>query len=81
MYNPARGFDMHEEQALTQERRIGIDLLGLVALAAVAGVSSAVALAAIAMLIAGTGATTPAPETPVQAPAARTMLASGLQAS
>lgn len=67
---------MYKEQALAGDRRIGIDLLGLVALAAVAGVASAVALAAIAMLIAGAGGPAPALERPVQAPAVRTLLAS-----
>lgn len=69
---------MHKEQALTEDRRIGLDLFVLLALAVLAGVASAVTLAALAMLIAGATATaTPtAPAAPLHAPAARTMLAS-----
>lgn len=67
---------MRNEQALTEDRRIGLDLFVLLALAVVAGVASAVTLAALAMLIAGAAATSPVPEAPVQAPAASTMLAS-----
>ena len=73
---------MHKGQALTDDRRIGLDLFSLLALAVVAGVASAVTLAAIAMLIAGAGATATQPplEEPVRAPAARTMLASSAAA-
>jgi hypothetical protein len=50
-----------------------------VALAAIAGMIAAIALAGVALLLAGPATPPPAsvPDTPVRAPAAQTMVASG----
>lgn len=68
---------MQEEQRNASTWRIGFDLAAFVVLAAIAGMVAAMTLAGIAILLTGTGASAPAarPEAPVQAPAARTMVA------
>lgn len=68
---------MQENQTTTRTWRIGFDLAAFVVLAAIAGMVAAMTLAGIAILLTGAGSGQPAagPETPVQAPAARTMVA------
>lgn len=68
---------MQEEQRTATTWRIGFDLAAFVVLAAVAGMVAAMTLAGIAILLTGAGSGAPAarPEAPVQAPAARTMVA------
>ncbi|MDH3320029.1 MAG: hypothetical protein OEO84_10115 [Betaproteobacteria bacterium] len=70
---------MQDEQRTASTWRIGFDLAAFVVLGAIAGMVAAMTLAGIAILLTGAGATTPAaaPETPVQAPAAQTMVAGG----
>jgi len=71
---------MQEQQRTASTWRIGFDLAAFVVLAVVAGMVAAMTLAGIAILLTGAGApATPAagPEAPVQAPAARTMVAGG----
>jgi len=70
---------MQEPQRTASTWRIGFDVAAFVVLAAVAGMVAAMTLAGIAILLTGVGATQPAavPEAPVQAPAARTMVAIG----
>jgi hypothetical protein len=68
---------MQEEQRNASTWRIGFDLAAFVVLAAIAGMVAAMTLAGIALLLTGAGAGAPAarPDAPVQAPAARTMVA------
>jgi len=68
---------MQEEQRTASTWRIGFDLAAFVVLAVIAGMVAAMTLAGIAILLtgAGTGAPAAQPEVPVQAPAARTMVA------
>jgi hypothetical protein len=70
---------MHDEQGTARTWRIGIDLAALVALAAIAGMIAAIALAGVALLLAGPATPPPAsvPDAPVRAPATQTMVASG----
>jgi hypothetical protein len=73
---------MQEEQRTASTWRIGFDLAAFVVLAAIAGMVAAMTLAGIAILLTGASSSTPAaqPETPVQAPAARTMVADAARA-
>ncbi len=66
---------MQEEQRTASTWRIGFDLAAFVALAAIAGMVAAMTLAGIAILLTGAGASAAQPQAPVQAPAARTMVA------
>jgi len=68
---------MQDEQRTVSTWRIGFDLAACVVLAAIAGMVAAMALAGIAILLTGAGSSSPAakPEAPVQAPAARTIVA------
>lgn len=69
---------MQNEQRAASTWRIGFDLAAFVVLAAIAGMVAAMTLAGIALLLtgaAGSGAPAAWPEAPVQAPAARTMVA------
>jgi len=64
---------MQDEQRTASTWRIGFDLAAFIVLAAIAGMVAAMTLAGIAILLTGAGAV--APEAPVQAPAAHTMVA------
>ncbi len=68
---------MQEKEPTASTWRIGFDLAAFVLLAAIAGMVAAMTLAGIAILLTGAGSGAPAarPEAPVQAPAARTMVA------
>ena len=68
---------MQEEQRTASTWRIGFDFAAFVVLAVIAGMVAAMTLAGIAILLTGAGSSAPAarPEAPVQAPAARTMVA------
>ncbi len=68
---------MQEKEPTASTWRIGFDLAAFVVLAAIAGMVAAMTLAGIAILLPGAGSGAPAarPEAPVQAPAARTMVA------
>ncbi len=68
---------MQEKEPTASTWRIGFDLAAFVVLAAIAGMVAAMTLAGIAILLTGAGSGAPAarPEAPVQAPAARTMVA------
>jgi hypothetical protein len=73
---------MQENQTTARTWRIGFDLAAFVLLAAIAGMVAAMTLAGIAILLTGAGSGQPAagPEAPVQAPAARTMVADTVRA-
>jgi hypothetical protein len=73
---------MQDEQRTASTWRIGFDLAAFVVLAVIAGMVSAMTLAGIAILLTGAGSSAPAarPEAPVQAPAARTMVAHTVRA-
>ena len=68
---------MQDEQRTASTWRIGFDLAAFVVLAVIAGMVAAMTLAGIAILLTGAGSSAPAarPEAPIQAPAARTMVA------
>jgi len=68
---------MQDEQRTASTWRIGFDLAAFVVLAVIAGMVAAMTLAGIAILLTGAGSMAPAttPDTPVQAPALRTMVA------
>ncbi|MEO8716993.1 MAG: hypothetical protein ABI423_02095 [Burkholderiales bacterium] len=70
---------MQDQQGTARTWRIGFDLAAFVVLAAIAGMVAAMTLAGIAILLTGAGGTTPAaaPDTPVRAPAAQTVVAGG----
>jgi hypothetical protein len=73
---------MQDEQRTASTWRIGFDLAAFIVLAVLAGMVAAMTLAGIAILLTGASSSTPAaqPEAPVQAPAARTMVAAGARA-
>jgi hypothetical protein len=68
---------MQEQQRTASTWRIGLDLAAFVILAVIAGMVAAMTLAGIAILLTGATPNAPAaqPEAPVQAPAARTIVA------
>ena len=71
---------MQDDQRTASTWRIGFDLAAFFVLAAIAGMVAAMTLAGIAILLTGAGSTAPVttPDTPVQAPAFRTMVAEGM---
>jgi hypothetical protein len=68
---------MQEQQRTASTWRIGLDLAAFVILAVIAGLVAAMTLAGIAILLTNATPSAPAapPEAPVQAPAARSMVA------
>jgi hypothetical protein len=70
---------MQDPQRTASTWRIGFDLAAFIVLAVIAGMVAAMTLAGIALLLTGAGSMAPGatPDTPVQAPASRTMVANG----